>query len=174
LIFWPSGPENSPYDLSRADGKSRFYATKYSKVEMSPNLSLSQKLYWTWRDYWRRHRKPNPAAYTFPARPIRSCSIQGLLSQCMEVTGTKYFIAVEIAGGVDFGFTNALGGAQWVAAFEHAIETSSPVICYDYSKKRNFKDTLLLVRESPRAVKVVPRTKLVDYQKAGLVKEDQL
>jgi hypothetical protein len=69
-----------------------------------------------------------------------------------------------------FGSTNALNGAQWVAAFEHAVETSNPVVCYDYAKKRNFQDSLLLIRERLGVVKVVPRTKLAEYQKAGLVK----
>ena len=93
----------------------------------------------------------------------------------MELTGTRYFIAVEVSGAaaVDFGYTNAMNGAQWVAAFEHAIETSGSVTCYDYAKKRTFEDTLLLIRERPGVVKIVPRTKLVDYQRAGLVKEDQ-
>ncbi len=88
----------------------------------------------------------------------------------MEVSGTQYLIAVEIAGAVEFGSTNSLNGAQWVAAFEHAIETSGPVVCYDFAKKRNFQDTLLLIRETPGVVKVVPRTKLAEYRKAGLVK----
>jgi hypothetical protein len=79
-------------------------------------------------------------------------------------------IAVEIAGVVEFGHTNALNGTQWVAAFEHAIETSGPVTCYDYARKRNFQDTLLVIRERPGVVKIVPRTKLAEYQKAGLVK----
>src|SRR5216684_8154558 len=61
-MFWPSGAENNAHDLSRADGKSRFYATSYSKIELPPNLSLRLKLDWMWRDYSRRHRKPNPAA----------------------------------------------------------------------------------------------------------------
>ena len=89
----------------------------------------------------------------------------------MQVSGTKYLIAVEIAGAVEFGHTNILNGAQWVAAFEHALETNGPVVCYDWAKKQNFQDTLVLIREPPRVVKIVPRTKLVDYQKAGLVKE---
>ena len=69
-----------------------------------------------------------------------------------------------------FGHTNTIGGAQFVAAFEHAIETSDRVFCYDYAKKRNFLDTLVLIHEGPHLVKIVPRTKLADYQKAGLVK----
>lgn len=168
--FWPSNPENSPFDLSRADGKSRFCATTYSKMETPSNLTLRQQLYWVWMQYRQRHGKRNPAASSFPASPVQLCSIHGLLNQCMDVTGTQYLIAVEVAGAVEFGSTNALNGAQWAAAFEHAIETSGPVICYDFAKKRNFQDTLLVIRERPGLVKIVPRTKLVEYEKAGLVK----
>lgn len=167
---WPSGPESNPYDLSRADGKSRFWATTYPRMQRPTNLTLAQRLAWEWMQYQNRHGKRNPTRYSFPASPVQLCSIQGLLDQCMEVTGTQYLVAVEIAGAVEFGSTNTLNGAQWVAAFEHAIEASGPVVCYDFAKKRNFQDTLLLIRDTPGKVKVVPRTKLADYQKAGLVK----
>jgi hypothetical protein len=70
---------------------------------------------------------------------------------------------------VGFATTNTLNGAQWVAAAEHFLETSKSVDCYDYSEKRSFQDTLLLIRERPGMVKVVPRSKLGEYQKAGLV-----
>jgi hypothetical protein len=90
----------------------------------------------------------------------------------MEVTGTHYYVAVEVAGGIEFGHTNVLNGAQWVAAFERAIEASDSVICYDFASKRNFQDRLLVIHERPGVVKVVPRTRLADYQKAGLVKAD--
>ena len=90
----------------------------------------------------------------------------------MEITGTQYLIAVEVAGAVEFGNTNILNGSQWVAAFEHAIGASDPVVCYDFAKKRNFQDTLLVIRERPGVVKIVPRTKLSEYQKAGLVRAD--
>jgi hypothetical protein len=170
LLAWPSESGINPSELSRADGRPRFYATTYSKMQAPPNLTLAQRLFWAWDQYQRRHGKRNPLAYSFAASPLQLCSIHGLLSQCMEVTGTRYLIAVEIAGAVEFGITNALNGAQWVAAFEHAIETSNPVICYDFAKKRNFQDTLLLVRERPGLVKVLPRSKLTEYQKAGLVK----
>lgn len=88
----------------------------------------------------------------------------------MEATGTRYLIAVEVGGTVEFGTTNVLNGVQWVQAFEHAIESSKSVICYDYAKKRNFEDTLLVIHERPGLVKIVPSTKLAEYQKAGLVK----
>ncbi len=171
-LFWPSSPETNPYDLSRADGKSRFYATTYSKMEMPRKLPLPQRLLWTWTQYQRRHAKRNPAAFTFPASPVRLCSIHALLNQCMEVAGTQYFIAVEIAGAVEFGTTNSLNGAQWVAAFEHAIEASDAVVCFDHAKKRNFQDTLLVIHERPGVVKIVPRSRLAEYQKTGLLKAD--
>lgn len=171
-LLWPSDSEISPYDLSRADGKSRFYATTYAKLEMPRKLALPQRLLWTLKHYEWRHRKRNPAAYTFPASPVQLCSIHGMLNQCMEGTGTQYFIAVEIAGAVEFGTTNSLNGAQWVAGFEHALEASDAVVCFDYAKKRNFQDTLLVIHERPGVVKIVPRTKLAEYQNAGLVKAD--
>ncbi len=167
---WPTGPESDPYDLSRSDGKSRFYSTAYPKIQRPANLTLPQRLLWEWGQYRKRHGKRNPAAYSFPASQVQLCGIQSLLNQCMELSGTRYLIAVEIAGVVEFGSTNALNGAQWVAAVEHAIETSGPVVCYDFAKKRNFKDTLLLIHERAGLVKVVPRSKLTEYQKAGLVK----
>jgi hypothetical protein len=77
----------------------------------------------------------------------------------MEISGTKYLIAVEAAAGtVDFGYTNTLNGAQWVAAFERAITNHE----------------LVLIREKPDLVKVVPRTKLAKYQMAGLVKAERV
>jgi hypothetical protein len=170
VLFWPSDPQTSPYDLSRADRKPRFYATTYSKMEAPPNLTLPQRLSWKWRQYRQHHAKRTPSAYIIAAPPVVPYTIQELLDSCMELTGTQYLIAVEIAGGVEFGTTNSLNGAQWVTAIEHAIETSKPVVCYDYTKKRNFQDTLLLVRDRPGVVKVVPRTKLTEYQNAGLIK----
>ena len=170
LLLWPVNPGISPIDLSREDGRSRFYTTTFSKMVMPPNLTLRDRLFWTWRKYQRLYEKRNPTACSFAASPVQLWSIHGLLNQCMDVTGTRYWIAVEIAGAVEFGSTNALNGAQWVAAIEHAIEASNPVVCYDYSKRRNFQDTLVVIRERPGVVKIVPRTKLGEYEKAGLVR----
>ncbi len=170
-LAWPSAGEGiDPFSLSRQDGKSRFYTTSYPKLQTPPNLPLRDRLWWAWVEYRRRHGKPNPMRVTFPPTPVQPCSIHGLLNQCMEVSGTQYYIAVEVAGAVEFGHTNALNGAQWVAAFERAIEASKAVMCYDFANKRNFQDKVLLIRESPGVVKVVPQSKLPDYQRAGLVK----
>src|SRR5262245_10838475 len=81
-LFWPreSESEISAIDLSRADGKPRFYATTYSKIVPATNITLRNRLFFMWMDYKRRHGKHNPAAYTFPASPVRPCSIHGMLN----------------------------------------------------------------------------------------------
>ena len=80
-------------------------------------------------------------------------------------------MAVEIAGPVSFGSTNTLSGSQWTAAVEHTLETTDKMLCYDYAQNLNFEDSLLLIRESPGEVKIVPRTKLAAYQNAGMIKK---
>jgi hypothetical protein len=169
---WPSDEGIDPYELSRTDGRARFYATSYPKVQpaLGPGVTVPQRIAWEWWQLKRRFSKPNPSAFSFPASQVQPCSITGLLNQCMWVTGTKYLVAVEIGSTVEFGNSNTLSGAQWVVAVEHAIGSSNLVVCYDYGTKRNFQDTLLVIRDRPGVVKVIPRTKLADYQKAGLVR----
>ena len=163
-------PERDPHELSLADGRSRFYITRYPVAvnQAKAQGGLQQRITLAWLNFRRQQAKKNPAAWSFPARPVQPCGI-GMFNQCMEVTGTRYLIAVEIAGVVEFGHTNALNGAQWVMAFENAVQASKSVVCYDYATKQNFEDSLLLIREKPGLVKVVPRSKLAAYQKAGLV-----
>ena len=169
MVLWPEIPEVSVYELSRADGISRFYATTFSKTVAQPNRSLLRRLEHTWTEYQRRNGKRNPAGFVFARQAVQRRGIQEMLSQCMEITGTRYLIAVEIAGAVEFGHSNVLNGTQWVAACEQAIESSTAIVCYDYAKKSNFEDTLVIVRDTPGVVKVLPRTKLRDYQEAGLI-----
>jgi hypothetical protein len=169
-MFWPTESEEDPYSLSRADGKSRFWVTRSPQMQMPANLNLVQRSVWAWKQFLQTHRTRNRTFFTFAASPVQLCSIHGLLNNCMEVTGTHYYVAVEIAGGVQFGNSSVLNGAQWVAAFENSIETSGPVICYDFAGKANFQDTLVLIRERPGVVKIIPKTKLADYRKAGLAK----
>jgi hypothetical protein len=89
----------------------------------------------------------------------------------MEISGTRYLVAVEVRAQIEFGNTNELSGAQWVAAVEQKLRAGQLVRCYDYAKKGKFDDSLLLICERPGVVKVVPRTKLAEYQAAGLVEK---
>ena len=161
--------ERNDYDLSREDGKSRFIATKRWVMVAPAGSNIRQRAQVAWMNFQRRYGRKKPMTWSFPPSPVRPCSVDGLLNQCMEITGTQYMIAVEIAGGIDFGTTNTFTGPQWVAAFERAIETSQAVSCYDYGKKRWFMDRLLVIRERPGLMKIIPLSKLADYQRAGLV-----
>jgi hypothetical protein len=151
------------------DGKPRFAETTYSERGTSPNATLWQRTFMAYLDFRRRFGKNNPAAWSFGARPPESCSIHGLLNQCMEITGTRYLMAYEAsAGSVQFGHSNVLNGTQWVAAFEAALQTNQPG-CFDHAAKGIRRENLLLIREKGGVVKIVPPSRLADYQKAGLV-----
>jgi hypothetical protein len=98
----------------------------------------------------------NPTNWTIPAFPKDSEKfflLQGL-QMCMRMTGKRYFVAREAPNRISFSPTNTLNGAQWVAAFEQAARDNG----------------LVLLQVSKRNVKVIPKNKLEEYRKAGLIK----
>jgi hypothetical protein len=72
----------------------------------------------------------------------------------MRMSGKRYLVAREARNRISFGPTNTLSGALWVAAFEQAARSNG----------------LVLVQESRRVVKVIPKDKLEEYRMAGLIK----
>lgn len=146
---------DSPDDLLAKYGPPAFLATKLPRLEAPHNATLGHRLWLVYVRIHERFRTRNPAAYRFGPSPIGPCSLDGLLNQCMQVTGTRYLIAREALGGVVyFGHTNTLNGAQWVAAFEQTLRTNG----------------MILLSNKAGVVKVIPKTKLDAYRKAGLVK----
>jgi hypothetical protein len=98
--------------------------------------------------------------------PLRLYGVS-MLNQCTELSGTRYLVAYEAWGGtVQFGHSN-LNGAQWIAAFELTLQTNRPE-CYHPASNR-WAENLLFIREKTGVVKVIPPSRLGDYQKAGLV-----
>lgn len=165
-IVWYSGLLDSRLDefLDSAadslptDGRPAFVPTAYASWEVPRTAPLKQRLFMAYLKFREKWGRKNPAAYRFPPSPVQLCSVQGLLDECMQVTGTRYLIAREALGWtVDFGHTNTLNGSQWVAAFEQTLRA----------------DGLLLLTNKPGVVKVIPRSKLQDYRKAGLVKNNE-
>ena len=136
-------------------------------MTVPPNATFWQRINLRYEEFRRRRSGKNPAMHSFPALSNQLCSIHGLLTQCTEVAATKYLIAHE-AYLVEFGHTNVLSGAQWVAAFEQALQTNQPQ-CVHPASNGLWRENLLLIRETPRLVKVIPPSRLADYQKAGLV-----
>jgi hypothetical protein len=151
------------------DGQPKFVETTYPTMGVPAGAGPLQRLWVAYANWRMRHGTKNPTNYTFGGSVPTLCSIHGLLNQCMEVTGARYLMAKEIsAGSVTFGQSNALNGAQWVAAFELALQSNLPS-WFDYASKQMRQENLILIREKRGVVKVIPPSRLPDYQKAGLV-----
>jgi hypothetical protein len=116
--------------------------------------SWAKPLIW-WYDYKLKHW-PKPANYSLGAHPAELCSVNGLLNQCMEMTGVHYVMPLEVAAaGVQFGHSNTLNGSQWAAAFEEALQQDK-VELWQNGKMR--KEKLVVIRGGPRRTYVVPES----------------
>ncbi|MBI3851515.1 MAG: hypothetical protein HY298_14750 [Verrucomicrobia bacterium] len=144
-----------------------FVATTTASVGVPPNATLMDRIFITWTSFSRRFRRPGSATsatYSFPPNGTNLCSIHGLLNQCMEISGSRYLIANEVAAGtVLFGHTNVLNGAQWVKAFEDALRTGTPE-WFDPKAKSFRKEKLVLVRHDQWTVLVLPKEKALQFQ----------
>jgi RNA polymerase sigma factor (sigma-70 family) len=103
--------------------------------------------------------------YTFPITEVQRCSINGLLNQCMEISGWRYLMDKEVAAGsVKFGCPKVYNGEEWVAAFESALQTNTPE--WWVVKKKGFRhENLVLIRfPKEKTVLVVPKEKAAQYQ----------
>jgi Na+(H+)/acetate symporter ActP len=111
--------------------------------------------------------------YSFGPALVQGCSVGGLLSQCAEVSGDRYFLAKELAAAsVQFGNSNTLTGRQWIAAFEAALKTNGAVVSHPSSA---FGTNLCaVIREPGRVVKVLPADRIHLYQAAGLLAATEL
>src|SRR5262249_48600382 len=93
-----------------------------------------------------KFRGTNASTWSFPASPKMGCSIQGLLNQCAQVTGTRYLMPLGVAAGmVQFGNTTTLNGPQWVSAFEKELQTGN-VQYWEAQTKRMKSEHLVLLR----------------------------
>jgi len=107
----------------------------------------------------------HPLNYTFPIEKVQRCSINGLLNQCMEVSGWRYLMDKEVAAGdVQFGCPKVYNGEEWVAAFENALQTNTPE--WWVAKKKGFRrENLVLIRfPKEKTVLVLPQEKAAKYQ----------
>lgn len=107
----------------------------------------------------------HPLNYTLPAGPVASCNIHGLLNQCMEVSGWRYLIDKDVAAGsVKFGPDKVMNGAEWVAAFENALQTDKPE-WWDQTRKKMRSENLVLIRyPKQKTVLVVNKEKAAKYR----------
>jgi len=144
----------------------RFVVTTKPILLVPANAPFKDRWFVWWMQFQEKHGKPHPLSYSFGASPRNRCSIHGLLNQCMEVAGTRYLIAKDVAGGtVMFGPTNTLNGAQWVKAFTEALQTAQPE-WWDSQTKKFRKENLVLLTNGPRMVLVLPRDMVGEFRPA--------
>ena len=114
--------------------------------------------------------KSSSGTWSFGPSPVRGCSIQGLLNQCNDVTGTRYLMPLGVAAGVvQFGNTNVLDGPHWVAAFETALQ-SDGVQCWDEQTHRTGPEHLVLLRfPAQKVVVVLPVRAAAEFQRTNAI-----
>jgi len=141
----------------------RFIVTSKRKISVPANAPFKDRAMWWWIGLQQKWRKPQPLNWSFGATPTTLCSLQ-LLSQCTEVTGVRYVIARDVAaGGVVFGHTNVLNGAQFVAAFTEALQTGKPG-WWDQKTGKYRKENLVLLTNDPRTVLVLPQEMVAEFR----------
>lgn len=135
-----------------------------------PHASLGLRLRFA---YWRLSEKlhpyqPNPANTTYAASPVVPCSIQGLLNECMQTSGTRYLMPLGVAAGtVRFGNAIALDGRQWIDSFESALQTNRPSV-FDPQSKRPHQENLVLIRyPKQKTVLVLPASKAQEFRRTN-------
>ncbi|MEI6784891.1 MAG: hypothetical protein WCQ21_28680 [Verrucomicrobiota bacterium] len=147
---------NHSSDFLQKGGGLEFVMTRHTNREAPANATLKQRLVVAYVNLLDRMRKKNPATALYVPSPIHACSVHAMLDECAELSGKRYLIAREALVVVYFGHTKTLNGAQWVAAFERALRDNG----------------MLVLSNRGRAIKVVPKTKLDEYRKAGLVSDE--
>jgi len=132
--------------------------------------TLMQKFRWKYYELKKKYR-PNPLSYTFNASGGPSpCSIHGLLNQAMDAGGTQYLVERHVAGGsVNFGHPVALNGAQWIEAFESALQTNKPE-WWQPERKGFRRENLVLLHYGRRTTLVLSEetAKLYEQKHRGL------
>lgn len=133
---------------------------------LPPNPSIGQRLRYLDFKLMSAFRR-NSTTWYFPASATTFCSVQGMLDQCMAVTGTRYLMSTGVAAGVvQFGHTNTLDGPRWVAAFENALQTNSVQYNPQFSGM-NWEHLVLLRFPAQKVVVVLPTDAAEEFQRTN-------
>ena len=105
-----------------------------------------------------------PLKWSFDESKPVPCSINGLLNQCMEISGWQYLMDKNVsAGTVRFGCKTKMNGEQWVTAFEEALQTGTPE-WWDTNRKMRQENLVLVRFPKEKTVLVLPKDKASKYQ----------
>jgi hypothetical protein len=144
------------------DGPPDFVATAPSKgiaLQVPPGAGLKVRIEFAYFNLKQRLGIRDPASTIISPSRDEKRSVYWGLKYCTEITGRRYVVAREgVRRMVPFGITNRVTGVRWAAGFEQALRDNGWL--------------LVPVRQGlvTDVVKVVPKDKLEEYRKAGLVK----
>lgn len=144
------------------DGSPDFVFTAPSKgtpCPVPPGAGLGTRLEVAYSNLKERLGVRDPARTRISPAANQKWPVYWGLKYCTEITGQRYAVAREgVQRTVSFGTTNSVTGVQWVAGFEQALRDNGWLLV---------PVTRGLMRE---VVKVVPKDRLEEYGKAGLVR----
>ena len=144
------------------DGPPDFVATAPSKgiaLQVPPGAGLKVRIEFAYFNLKQRLGIRDPASTIISPSRDEKMSVYWGLKNCTEITGRRYVVAREgVRRMVSFGTTNKVTGVLWAAGFEQVLRDNGWL--------------LVPVRQElmTDVVKVVPKDKLEEYRKAGLVK----
>lgn len=170
LVAPPPKTPPLPFDTSN------YVATIRVKL-FTPRTSGSLKdrlasAFMSWEED-REFRHPQPKHWGFPAAPFGNASLMGLLNQCMGPSGQRYFMSPGVSAGmVQFGHTNTLDGAQWVAAVEAALQSPTTQTLNPKTHRMDTGGLVLIHFPEQRAVLVLTPTEAAEFRRtnsAGII-----
>ena len=143
----------------------RFVATTTPSFRRAPpDATVTEQAFAWWNQTKLRFQKRRPQTYSFRSRATSPYLIGETLNLCMEVTGVRYLILKEVAAGkCEYGFTNTLNGAQWVAVVTDALQHGQPE-WRDPHTKAIRKENLVLLTNDARTVVVLTKEMARDFQ----------
>jgi hypothetical protein len=153
------------YNVSEmpSDGRPAFAATvpHAFKHPVPPGAGLGVRIKVAYFNLKQRLGIRDPVRTWMSPSPNQEWYVYQGLQHCTEVSGRRYLVAREGLGRVvSFESTKTVRGVQWVGSFEQALRDDGWVLI---TLRRG-----LAVRQG--LVKVIPKDKLEEYRKAGLVK----
>jgi hypothetical protein len=151
-----------PFDTNR------FVSTKTLAIVLQPHPTLLQRIGYSVLDSWEKLSGSDKGTWAFPAEPLTNCTVQVLLNDCMNASGARYLMPLDVTCGiVQFGHTNTLDGPQYVSAVEDALQHTD-VGWWQQATKKWRKEHLVLLRfPQQKTVVVLPESEVADFERTN-------
>jgi hypothetical protein len=169
LLLIPDTSPQSPVPFS-TNGYFVTQAIEYFPSHLLPHASLQERF---WFGYFKLRQiihpyQPEPTNTTFAAVPFGTQSIEVMLNECTETSGTRYFMPPDIATGtIQFGSSTALDGRQWITACETALQTGMPEILDPHTRSMRPGKLVLIRYPKHKAVLILTATEAEEFRRTN-------